>query len=86
MPLRIWVITRQADAESRELPVTYLRFGDAPPAADLLLLPAVLPEVTRLVVLDVEESAEAWSTSFGWPASTSTDTRSRRARVHSPPH
>ena len=59
VPLRIWVITRQADAELPELPVTYLRFGEAPPAAELLLLPALLPEVTRLVVLDVEETAEA---------------------------
>jgi hypothetical protein len=54
-PLRIWVVAREAGPAPPTLPVTYLDLGHLPPAADLLLLPDLLPEVDRLVVLGPDD-------------------------------
>jgi hypothetical protein len=55
-PLRIWVVSRGLGPELPELPVTYLDLEHVPSAGDLLLLPVLLPEVSRLVVLDLDEA------------------------------
>lgn len=56
-PVRVWVLSRGPGPELAGLPVTYVDLAQVPAAGEALLLPALLPEVGRVVVLGVADTA-----------------------------
>ena len=58
-PLRIWVLSRGLHLDLAQAPATYLDLGSVPPAGELLLLPQLLPEVSRLIVLNLDDPLDS---------------------------